>query len=451
MRTPTTTGRSKNGGGKGAAPPPPPPPDEPQGPEDFLDSEPLDLVIQAMDILRHSSGAPREIMVGLFQRLDALYQQMTATADPGLLTPLAKLTGDLKQASRTLGQSEARFLVDAYYSMQENRIRSAHQVRTLAEPKKTATETGKEFWTAEPHDVLEWLYGQEEHLEKQIRSALDYYSGSHTAGVWARSNKGIGPVIAAGLLANIDITKAPTVGHIWRFAGLDPTNKWLGTAKATDLVDKVLSDDGSGKRRRGAEVSEDQFLRMCAAVNSSPERIRLRLVDRETSEVDMSRAAVIKGLAKRPWNASLKRLCFLIGDSFVKVSNRPDDFYGKLYKSRKDWETARNQQHLYAEQARTSLEEKRFSPNTDAFKWYSQGMLPPARIHLRAQRRAVKLFLAHFHEVLYWTTYQRLPPFPYVLENVPGHAHRLEVPNLELVPELAEAKARAQYPQGRRA
>ena len=41
-----------------------------------------------------------------------------------------------------------------------------------------------------------------------------------------RETVGIGPVISAGLLAHIDIEKAPTVGHIWRFAGLDPTVKW---------------------------------------------------------------------------------------------------------------------------------------------------------------------------------------------------------------------------------
>jgi hypothetical protein len=34
-------------------------------------------------------------------------------------------------------------------------------------------------------------------------------------------------VLSAGLLAHIDITKAPTVGHIWRFAGLDPTAVWM--------------------------------------------------------------------------------------------------------------------------------------------------------------------------------------------------------------------------------
>jgi hypothetical protein len=41
-----------------------------------------------------------------------------------------------------------------------------------------------------------------------------------------RLQYGIGPVIAAGLLAHIDINEAPTTGHIWRFAGLDPTSVW---------------------------------------------------------------------------------------------------------------------------------------------------------------------------------------------------------------------------------
>jgi hypothetical protein len=332
-----------------------------------------------------------DLIASLFQRLDALHQLLTSTADPSLLTPIQKLTKDLKQASRTLGKIEARFLVDAYYSMQENRIRTKHQVRTLAEPKQQRTDDAHEGDeddeeaqpqpvadpVPEPHEVLEWLFVQEETLEKQIRGTLDIYSLSDEAGIWARSIKGIGPVIAAGLLANIDIQRAPTVGHIWRFAGLDPTSIW-----------------GKGQ--------------------------------------------------KRPWNASLKRLCFLIGESFVKVSNRPDDVYGKLYKARKDWETERNSRQLYADQAKLSLELKRFDPKTDAYKWYQQGMLPPARLHLRAQRRAVKLFLAHLHEVMYWDHYKELPPHPYVIENIPGHVHRLEIPNIELIPAFAAAKAKAQ-------
>ena len=37
---------------------------------------------------------------------------------------------------------------------------------------------------------------------------------------------GIGPVIAAGMIANIDIKKCQTAGAIWKFAGLDPTVEW---------------------------------------------------------------------------------------------------------------------------------------------------------------------------------------------------------------------------------
>ena len=46
------------------------------------------------------------------------------------------------------------------------------------------------------------------------------------AAVWAKSIIGIGPVMAAGLAAHIDISECPTVGRIWRFAGLDPTVEW---------------------------------------------------------------------------------------------------------------------------------------------------------------------------------------------------------------------------------
>lgn len=434
MKKPTTR-RGKNG-----ETPAPPPETAPLTSEDFLDMGIEELVQLMMERIRRSSDPQGTLSSEIFTMIDALHQLVTSTADPGLLTPIAKLTKDLKEASRTLGQVEARFLVDAYYAMQENRIRSSHQVRTLAEPKKTSTDEQKANFAPEPHDVLEWLFGQEDQLERQIRSALDYYSASHQAGIWARSIKGIGPVIAAGLLANIDIKQAPTVGHIWRFAGLDPTNKWLGTAKATELVNGVLEAAPRRGRGGGSEVTEDQFFKICQQCNTTPERMRLRLVDRDTSEIDMSRATVIKAVAKRPWNASLKRLCFLIGDSFVKVSNRPDALYGQLYKTRKEWETERNSRGLYSDQARESLEAKRFSPSTEAYKWYTQGKLPPARIHLRAQRRAVKLFLAHFHEVLWFTEYGTMPPFPFVLENVPGHTHRIEVPNLMLVPGLEALK-----------
>lgn len=48
-----------------------------------------------------------------------------------MLDPIKKLTKDIKQASITLSKDEARFLVDSYYQMQDNRIRSSGQIRSM--------------------------------------------------------------------------------------------------------------------------------------------------------------------------------------------------------------------------------------------------------------------------------------------------------------------------------
>ena len=129
----------------------------------------------------------------------------------GLEPIITRLDADLKRAAATMTVDEARFLVDAYYAAQEGRKRTGNQVNAMI---------------MEPHAVLGWLNVQSEKLENQIRRALDAYTDAREIGLWAKNIYGIGPVITAGLLAHIDIEQAPTVGHIWRFAGLDPTTKW---------------------------------------------------------------------------------------------------------------------------------------------------------------------------------------------------------------------------------
>ncbi len=104
-------------------------------------------------------------------------------------------------------------------------------------------------------------------------------------GKWAMEQCGIGPVLSAGLLVHLEIEQAPTAGHLWSYAGFDPTREW----------------------KKGE---------------------------------------------KRPFNAKLKTLCFKIGESFVKVKSREQDVYGKIYKERKALEMSRNEQGLFAEQAK---------------------------------------------------------------------------------------------------
>jgi len=259
------------------------------------------------------------------------------------LDPVNKLTKDLKEATTTLSSQEVRYLVDSYYQMQENRKRSQNQVRALTD-------------SAEPHEVLNWLAENNRILENQIKRALDAYSASQSIGQWAREVVGIGPVIAAGLIAHIDIKKAPTVGHIWRFAGLDPTQKW-------------------------------------------------------------------EKKQKRPWNASLKTLCWKIGESFVKVSGKDEAVYGKIYIERKEFEMKKNEAGDYAEQAKAKLEKFKIGKDTDAYKHYIEGRLPPAHIQARVKRYAVKLFLSHLHETWYIMETGEKPPLPYPIA-ILGHAHK---------------------------
>lgn len=126
---------------------------------------------------------------------------------------IERMKRDIRQSAKLLDRRQARYLVDAYYQMQHDRIKAAAQQRAMEAE-------------SEPVDAIEWLKAQGQTLENRVKSMLDVYSASQPLGVWARSNKGVGPVISAGLLAHIDATTYTTVGHIWRFAGLDPTVTW---------------------------------------------------------------------------------------------------------------------------------------------------------------------------------------------------------------------------------
>lgn len=290
-----------------------------------------------------------------------------------------RLTRDLAKMAGKLSPTEARFLVDYYYICQDDRMRFKNQVRAL---------DGSE----EPNMVLDWLGEQSSVMENQIKRALDKYTDEHPIGSWIKSLYGFGPVLAAGFIAHIDIEQAPTAGHIWSYAGLVPGQLWE------------------------------------------------------------------KG-QKRPWNAELKKLCFKAGECMVKFAAHDDCHYGHMYRDRKNLEWQRNLDGSHAQQA--ERDKDKYSANTESYGWVrgmfdptdvrqlmlAEGslpldklkkikrkagegvpMLPPAQIHARARRYAVKMFLSHLHEVWYETHFKRRVPNPFVIEHM-GHAHRITVPN----------------------
>jgi hypothetical protein len=301
---------------------------------------------------------------------------MSITTEPEINDPIGleeieslnRLTRDLRKAAATLTPSQARFCVARYYQIQRMRITTANIGRTQAES---------------PNEFINHMADYYTQAEKNIASALDAFAKADPRGKWLLSICGIGPVIAAGLLAHIDVTDRPTAGHVWRFAGLDPNVKWE------------------------------------------------------------------KG-QKRPFNANLKVLAWKAGESFVKVQNNDSDVYGKLYAKRKVQEWERNLAGDFAAQV------KKVDKATDAFVWYAgcltpdnarqylagaknlaevkgepgtgTPMLPPAHIHSRSTRWAVKLFLSHVHHVFWETATGTPPPKPFALEHM-GHVHYIPPPN----------------------
>lgn len=262
--------------------------------------------------------------------------------------PLTKrLSKEMKIIAAQLPHKEAKLLVSAYYSAQEERIRSALRLtRALGE--------------GTPSSVLEFYNAQARTMEDFAKAALDVYSYNHPVGSWMRGHYGIGPVLAAAHLAYIDITKAQYAGHVWSYAGLTP----------------------SGTRRRG-----------------------------ETS-------------AHNPW---YKRICWLTGESFVKVSGNPDAYYGQLYRQYRDLEERNNLDGKYATRAQQELASKNYDKATEAYKALSMGLLPKALLYARAKRRTVKIFLSHVHHKLYVQHYGVAPPPPHAID-ILGHYGYIPVP-----------------------
>lgn len=333
-----------------------------------------------------------------------------AQADPldgfGAIPRLAK---DVRAAAARLSELEARYLVDMYYQQQKDRQRVQNQ-------EFAADAQG------DPGMVLTWLLGQRAALESRAASLLDAYSAGHQLGMWARSNMGVGPIMAAGLLAYVDVT-VPTAGHIWSFAGLDP-RCWHGDA--TKAAARISETVGAGK------VDLDGLRKLCIELHRPFATMRRTLeTDRDGNVAHAppwTRTAVAKAFARRPHCGALKRLCWLVGESFVKVQNHPEAYYGRLYQEARADEDARNERGELAEQAAHALATKNYGKDTEAWKAYSQGRLPKAHLYARAKRRVVKLFLSHYHQVGHTIATGKAPARPWAIEHG-GHSHYIPPPN----------------------
>ena len=321
------------------------------------------------------------------------------------LTPIKKLPKYLKEpTSVNIDKNDIRFVIKFYYQMQDYRIQLAGQIRSMSQDTSDSITQ---------HELLDWLYSNVVQLEEELKKAIDHYVSNHPVGQWLKQIIGIGPVLAGGLLCYLDVTKAPSVSHFYSYAGLNDNNvPWLGKEEARKLVNTYVSKD----------VTDEELYALAKATNRKfIQLINMSLNDKGKRDKEQ----LIKNLSKPPYNTELKTLCWKIGESFVKVSGKDKSLYGKIYKERKFFETEQNEALAYANQAEEKLKKYNIGKNTEAYKCYSQGKLPPDHVSSRAKRYAVKIFISHVFDEMYKHEYHKEPPRAYVFEHL-GHVDRIE-------------------------
>lgn len=172
--------------------------------------------------------------------------------------------------------------------------------------------------------------------------------------------KGIGPILAAKVIAHIDIDEPDTVSAMWRYCGYSVVN----SGEYVYPCGHEQPSNGNGP----VDAST-----LCATCNARP---------------------VMQGKAERPtkgerlhYNARLKSACFLVAESLVRTGSP----YREIYDKAKE----------YYELNRPS--------------WNKM------HIHRASQRKMVKVWLAHLW--LVWRTIEGLPADPAYPDAILNHSH----------------------------
>lgn len=356
------------------------------------------------------------------RELDVIYKAQRNVDGMIELYDVEKQTTELQKSVVALpSKEEARFFVDCFYQIQNMRIRLQNQMRSIIQEKdnnqpETVEEKGKKKKKtkilSENTTFIGYILRSMRTIEDSIKCGLEEFSNSTYIGRWSKEVTGIGPVISTCLMAGIDL-KDNFDGHdtfmkaanIWSYCGLNDNNRpWLGRDKIKKILEDLIKEN-NGK------LDDSVVMRLSGITKWRYSEFE---ENAKSAKGKWNKDKVIKIASKVPYNQSLKVLMFKIGDQFIKNCNR-GSFYGELFKKRRDLEIMHNENGDYAEQAAQKLKDYNITkPETK--KCYEAGKLPPGHILSRSRRYAVKLFMSHYYEAMYYNKYGKMPPIPYILE-----------------------------------
>jgi hypothetical protein len=315
-----------------------------------------------------------------------------------------------------ISSAEIRMLVKLFYQIQDIRKAIREQIRSIESGKSGTTEGSGNIQIK----ILEHPLTNIAITEKNLEKCLGAIAKSRADGRWLMEIKGVGPITAAGLLAYLDIEGKEYATQFLSYAGLNDNNRpWLGKEKSKAIVEEVVGNAKS--------ITDDMVIEIAAKTQWTYVYLKSRAYNEEKDK--WSKTDLINACAKIPYNKDLKVLLWKISDVFIKNMNRGSR-YGELFAERKAYEMANNEKGMYADQAANILATKNIGKSTEAYKWYSKGMLPPAHINARARRWAEKIFLSHVFEEMYRVHYDKVPPRYYTLVHSEGKHNKEYAPEV---------------------
>jgi len=276
---------------------------------------------------------------------------------------------------------ELRSIAAAFESAQAQRLKTGEQIRSLIgnrEGRETGDgrrETGAEIQSRGAADVEALLariraggtsgsapaladaYRSQWNEERDLLRVLTERIARHPAWPWLGRVRGLGPSLSARLLARLEIERAPTPSSFWSYCGLATVAARLYRCEECGYE---LSLPAGRHLRSVHRVpgSARPCASMLAAIGEGTRRVAQPRPSRGESA---------------PYDREAKKLCYLIGTSFV----RQGDAYRRYY----------NEQRARLDASKPD--------------WI------PRRRHLTALRMTEKLFLAHLW--LVWREQLGLP------------------------------------------
>jgi hypothetical protein len=254
---------------------------------------------------------------------------------------------------------DLRWVAAAFESAQAQRLRTGEQIRALVESRGAARPPHarstaemeallariRSGVTPAPLSALGESYRRQWNEERDLLRQLSERIARHPAWHWLERVRGVGPSLAARLLARLEIDRAPTPSSFWSYCGLATVvaEVYRCSECGYELSLAVGRSVRSGHR---VPTSGQPCPGALAPIGEGPRRVAQ---PRPTRGEDA------------PYDREAKKLCYLIGISFV----RQGDTYKRYYQEQRD--------------------------RLDIAKpdWI------PRRRHLTALRMTEKLFLAH--------------------------------------------------------